>query len=390
MVIQQSQETGFGFTLRRAVKEARMSRERLAENLQCSSEAVDSWCCGRSRISPMLLHKLCSFLAAKGVNAGLLKQMYESALADHGFSPGWPPREIRATRFTLCLLGSLTHRKELAVMRMISDYLRGTDQTPLIFDCGDSVDTLLSYLRVAREIDASNIILCGLSLPHDIYRLALDKAGNVDTFVIFMLTDCPAEIVGAHKNAYAVSWSDYDLAYKAVTLLIEAGHTRIGTVHLTRYAARFQAYVQALKDNGIEPDPRTVIHGGDLSGYPSIIDQDFMLNLERFVLRDDVSAFFASTELLSLAVPVLLLKNGRVLHRDISLCGMAYSDWIGGGLHLPITYVCYPTDAVAHQVLDILLRWSITGRGFHENRYVDVSGMATRVDIGQGSIRRIA
>lgn len=57
----------FGSLLQSVIKEAQISRQFIADNLQCSIDAVDNWCCGRARISPSRLHQLCSLLTVKGV-----------------------------------------------------------------------------------------------------------------------------------------------------------------------------------------------------------------------------------------------------------------------------------------------------------------------------------
>ncbi|MBI2858316.1 MAG: substrate-binding domain-containing protein [Chloroflexi bacterium] len=381
----------FGEVLKSAIRETALSREALAGRLNCSHDAVDNWCCGRTLISPARLQELCSLLSTLGVNPKSIRQVYDEALRAYGFSPSWPPGESKAEKVTLCILGSQYYRKELSILKMVSDHLSIGGHKTLIFHCGDRIEALMSCLDLAYDIGMADVFLCGVTAPPDIYSLILDRLEKQDITAIFIRTDCPEKVVQAYGNAHAVTWSDYTLAYSATRELINAGHKRIGTVYLEKHKGRFEGYRQALRDAGVELRPEAIIDRGTIASYPSITDRRFMNRLERFVREDRNTALFAPTELMTLAIPILLLKNGGRPGEDVSVCGLAYSGWLGEALSLPITYLRYPIDAVAHRVSSLVLRRSTGREHAPENRYIDVSGLATRVDAAKpGSIRQIA
>jgi len=385
----------FGALLRKALKDSRITRGSLADYLQCSEDAINSWCCGRSRISPDRLSSICSLLSMKGsLSDSQVKQIYQKAIESYGFSPTWPPgNSATGKEITLCLSGSLSRRKELLALEIISGYLSKLNQQVFIFRCGNDIDTVLSCLDMVEGMVIGNVVMCGISLPPTIYTLILDKMNAHQIPVALVATDCPKEVVQSYRNAVAATWSNYELAYKATSSLIKAGHTRIGTVHLIKHEARLNGYLQALKDNNTTIDP-TLILQQSTSGTPvasqSITDEKLMGQLESFLLQDNATAVFAPSELLTLAIPLLLVKHGKRLYDDISLCGLAYRGWIGQGLHLPLTYLSYPIEEVTHKALEILVRSSMMGELSPEERYVDVTRMAKRVDHGKtGSIKTI-
>ena len=102
-----------------------------------------------------------------------------------------------------------------------------------------------------------------------------------------------------------------------------------------------------------------------------------------------MSAVFSPSELLSLIIPVLLTKNVRKLYDDISFCGFAYPGWVGQGLNLPLTYYSYPIEEVTHKALDMVMHHSLVNELPPEERYVDVTRLAKRVDKAGGSIKGV-
>lgn len=379
----------FGSLLKEILKGAHITRESLAEGLQCSVDAVDNWCCGRACVSADRLNELTSYLTTMKVNPLHVRRLYGEALRAHGFLLS-SHKDGKGIKFTLCLLGSLSHRKELRILQIMSDFMDGAGHKTLVLHCGERLEMVLSGLDLAEEIGAANLVLCGVSAPPDVYKLIIQKMDSQRTRVFHILTDCPVEVIDAHQNACAITWSNFGLAYKATSLLVQAGHSRIGTVRLEKQADRFSGYLQALKDNGIKLDEGMVIDSNLPVNASSITDERFMRELEKFVLQNRMTAIFAPSELLTLAIPILLLKHNKRLYYDISFCGLAYPGWIGQGLGLPITYLRYPTDEVGRKILKVLLRHSINEDGVLGEQFTDVTDLAKRIDMcKRGSIKPI-
>jgi DNA-binding LacI/PurR family transcriptional regulator len=384
-----SKTIAFGSLLREILKQTHISRESLADGLQCSVDAVDNWCCGRACISADRLNELTSYLTMMKVNPLDIRRLYEEAIRAHGFLLS-SHKDGKDVKFTLCLLGSLSHRKELRILQIMSDFMDEAGHKTIVLHCGERLEMVLSGLDLAEEIGAANLVLCGISAPPDVYKLIIQRMDGQCTRVFHILTNCPAEVIGTHKNAYAITWSNFGLAYKATSLLIQSGHTRIGTVRLEKQADRFSGYLQALKDNGIKLDEGMVIDSNLPINASSITDERFMRELEEFVLQNRMTAIFAPSELLTLAIPILLLKHKKRLYYDISFCGLAYPGWLGQGLGMPITYLRYPTDEVGRMILKVLLRYSANEGSVLGEQFADVTDLAKRIDMCKsGSIKPI-
>lgn len=281
---------------------------------------------------------------------------------------------------TLCVLGSLAYRKELSILQAISHHICDFNHTTLLLHCGDNVDMVLSSLDLTRQVHVVNLVLCGISLPADVYKVTLDKMEKQSCRVVLILTNCPADIIHSHSNAYAITWSYHDLAYRATNMLIQAGHTRIGTVHLEKYRDRWLGYLHAMKHAGIALDPSRIVEAGQLVSDTSIVDSDIMRRIQHFVLETDSTAVFAPTELLTLAIPIQIYKNQNKLQHVISVYGMAYPGWIGEGFNFPVGYIRYPIESVVQKALAILFQKPMTGSDSPESRHIDLTAFAAAVE----------
>lgn len=365
-----------GQHLQSALRDLNINRSELAETLECSIDTIDNWCSGRTRISTNIINGLCSFLNIKGLNVRQVDRIYQLFLASYGLSNSWPPNRDRHTQITLIALGSVAYRKELAMLEQVSNYLSDANHTTLIFQCGDRVQALLSCIDLANEIGAVNLILCGFFLPTDIYELILSKVHGQERFVSLLLTNCPKDVVYKYPNIYAISWSNYTLAYEATSFLIDQGHKNIGTVHLGKYPDRYSGYLAALQERGIDPNPELILEIVNLSGYDVLTNKAAMNQLDKHIKTKNMTAIYAPTELLTLVIPIKMLKNRPGFNKDLFIMGMAYPGWIVDSIDLPVTYICYPVEDLTRALLYLLLHRVTTKEDSPEQRYIDLTNKA--------------
>ena len=116
---------------------------------------------------------------------------------------------------------------------------------------------------------------------------------------------------------------NYQAAYRATRYLLEMGHRDIA--HITAPVAyqdsvddifkRLQGYQQALRDRGIEPDPRLVIEG-------NLQQQSGMLAVEMLMSRGrPFSAIFAANDQMAFGARLALYRRGIRVPEDVSLVG---------------------------------------------------------------------
>jgi len=112
-------------------------------------------------------------------------------------------------------------------------------------------------------------------------------------------------------------------AYNATCYLLEMGHRHIAHVTAPMYYygpitdvyQRYQGYVQALTEAGIEPDQRLVVEG-DLSRQSGLMALDALVGRER-----PFTAIFATNDQMAMGVRLGLHRRGLRVPEDVSLIG---------------------------------------------------------------------
>lgn len=117
----------------------------------------------------------------------------------------------------------------------------------------------------------------------------------------------------------AVVIDNYRAAYDAVSYLIKTGHKRIalatGRLELSIYQNRYQGYIDALKDHGLEIEPELIIH--ETNGTNSFY------YLTQKILKEDpaIDAIFASSDPKAIVVMRAIQDLGLKIPDDISVLG---------------------------------------------------------------------
>jgi LacI family transcriptional regulator len=112
---------------------------------------------------------------------------------------------------------------------------------------------------------------------------------------------------------------DYEGAYRATQHLIDLGHQRIahvtGNLLHTDAVKRRDGYLQALRDNGIEPVPELIAEG-------EYTEQSGLIAMEMLFGRGRTfSAVFAANDESAYGVRLALYRRGIRVPEDISLVG---------------------------------------------------------------------
>lgn len=167
------------------------------------------------------------------------------------------------------------------------------------------------------------------------------------------------------ENAYSsVSIADEEEAYRAVKELYDNGHRRIAAL-ISRAddhaisQLRYQGYVKALRESGIELDEQLVISAGTFDIY------DSYRAVEK-KLRDgaDFTAIFSIADNMAIGAMRALREAGKKVSEDcsvIAIDGLEVSEYIDP----PLATLCQPMEEMGRRSVEILLEL-IAGTG--ENR----------------------
>ncbi|MGV3614045.1 MAG: LacI family DNA-binding transcriptional regulator [Fimbriimonas sp.] len=150
-----------------------------------------------------------------------------------------------------------------------------------------------------------------------------------------------------------VNSNDYEGGRLATQHLIDLGHRRIahisGNEAVTTTAARRQGYLDALKDAGIEPDPRLLVHGGfSREGGAAATQQLLTLRSGR------PTALFCANDLC--AHGAMQYAQGKGVRVPEHLAVVGYDDtWYSTMTQPPLTTVSMAVETMGVQAARLLI-----------------------------------
>lgn len=234
------------------------------------------------------------------------------------------------------------------------------------------------YTMVMRQIASdADEIQCGAEMEREKRLLGIVFLGGCQDYTPERLRVLNVPFVCcSYSNKYgtldselysSVSIEDQDEAYRAVDILIKNGHKRIAALVSSTddgsiSQLRYQGYLKALSDNGIERDTELVI---ETDGF-SIADAYKAMENKLDNKDMDFTALFTIADVMAMGAMRALRERGKRVPEDcsvIAIDGIAVSEYI----HPMLSTLCQPVEEIGQKSVDILLDM-IEGRS--GNRHV--------------------
>lgn len=234
------------------------------------------------------------------------------------------------------------------ILRGILEGLEGTDYWPLFVDgrWQQVVEERALNMLVDRQVDG--IIVLGGQTPESKLR---EFASQKPLIVVARQLETMPE--------RAIYVDNFEAAYRAVNYLLERGHRDIA--HITaqmNYSMavddvnrRYQGYIQALEEAGIEPDPRLIVEG-NLQQQSGVLAVEMLLGKGRVF-----SAIFAANDQMAFGARLALYRRGIRVPDEVSLVG--FDDESSAAFMIPpLTTLQQPAvemgQAAAIGILDLI------------------------------------
>jgi LacI family transcriptional regulator len=218
-------------------------------------------------------------------------------------------------------------------------------------------DRELAVVNLMREQHADAVILVGAVVENDVYRARMVRFAAALDAVGSRLVLCGRPPLGPDVPATVVEYDNTAGAYAITSHLLSAGHRRIlylgGAVGHTTGEARVAGYRQALRDHGLEPDPRLESFGRfsrafGYRGLKEILDRDAGGD------TCDFTAVFAADDLVAAGALQALREAGRQVPADVSIVG--YDDIpLAADLNPPLTTVHIPHEELGRTAVRLAL-----------------------------------
>lgn len=238
------------------------------------------------------------------------KQNVNEAIEELGYKPNFLGRNLRksATNVILVLTPTAEHEfytKIITGMQKTATLL-GYELISSISDLSDLKQIKPLEMLYSRTVDAAVIFSTKMS-KQEVEKLSGE----------YNIALCCEGVKGA--DVLTVTVDDRQASFDATQALIDKGQRKIGLVCSDLFVEssekRMQGYLDALKENNIEPDEK-YIYKTDytvLSGKQSF---DYFMSLE-----SPPTAIYAISDLIAIGIAHSAVKNGVVLGKDLFLMG---------------------------------------------------------------------
>lgn len=217
--------------------------------------------------------------------------------------------------------------------------------------------------KIVKEKRLRGIIFLGGLFSHSEEKL---KKLNVP-FVFSTAGSIPENI--SKKQYSNIGVDDYKESMKMVDYLISLGHRRIAIIVAEPYEdsigqLRLEGYIDALKKNGIQPDPALVFQTSDEISHFSM-ENGYCTTRRLIGSGVDFTALYAVSDALAIGAIRALLESGRKVPDDISVAGYDGID-VSGYISPSLTTIRQPVEAMAKDTVKLLFD-IIAGKKDHQH-----------------------
>ncbi|NNE00817.1 MAG: LacI family DNA-binding transcriptional regulator [Pirellulaceae bacterium] len=218
--------------------------------------------------------------------------------------------------------------------------LAGTGYSPIFVDgrWNESTEVEVVQALLDRKVD-------GLVLIGEVPESTFDEVRQ----------QVPTIVVGRDLSdwKHCIFVDNRDIGYLATKHLIDAGHTEIamigGIEHHPDAKLRYQGYVQALRDAGIQPDPELYFCGNFSS-------QSGVMAIKSFLTRGkNFSAVFAANDAMAFGANLAFYRSGIRVPEDISIVGVD-DQAESAFMTPPLTTVRQPAAEMGNLAAEALLK----------------------------------
>ena len=246
-----------------------------------------------------------------------------------------------------------------AVIKTVSRALEERGYTMVLHFMDSDADEVKAGAILEREKKLRGLIFLGGRFDYSSAELSLIGV----PYVCVSYTNVFGSLDEGEYSS--VSLDDHDTARRAVEYLIRLGHRRIAALvpsvdDHSISELRYDGYLSALIDNGLEPDPALMEETGGLFEMPeSYAGMCRLLDRTR-----DFTALFALSDTTAIAAMKALQDRGLRVPEDVSVIaidGLAVSEYVTPTL----TTMVQPAEQMGRESVRILADMLETGQTRH-------------------------
>jgi LacI family transcriptional regulator len=284
-------------------------------------------------------------LSGRGYSSDASRSRVLKAAEELGYEPhiGASALKSQASPIVGVAIQDMSNPFYVDLVRGINAATRAASYVPLLFDSEESSEREAEILRVMLRVRVAGVLIAPSMTNLDLLR----RVQEHDIPIVQVDREAP----GLASDSVLVD--NFAGAYEATEHLLRLGHTRIGVIAgppaLTTGRQRLLGFEQAMRDHGIEQDPRYV----KVSDYRA--DTGAALARELISERPRPTAIFVHNNVLAERLLLALRDADLRAPDDIAVLGFDDVGW--AQLVSPsLTVVRQPAYTIGRMAAEMLLR----------------------------------
>lgn len=280
-----------------------------------------------------------------------------AAAAETGYTPNRLAASLRTARSgnIVAIIPDIGNSFDSDILKAIEMVAHSRGYSVLLGNTQGLHAREVEFAAMTRSHQADGIVLMSYRVPFDAAEMASQLPPMVGA----------CEYSG-HDGFPAVTVDDVAGAYDATRHLLELGHREIavitGDMATTSSRERVQGYTAALREAGVPPDERLIVHG-DYSSKSGAASTSKLFERGR-----RPTAIFCFSDEMALGCVYALRQKGLGVPGDVSVVG--YDDIVSARYYSPpLTTIAQPRREIGRQCATMLLD-SIAGAEVQNRRHI--------------------
>jgi LacI family transcriptional regulator len=242
----------------------------------------------------------------------------QRAVDEMGYRPNQFARSLKTQRGYAVgvIVSDLTNPFFTEIVRSLSHVLRDDGRAHFLCDTDHRLDLGESSLRMLADSHVVGLVLIGDSVPEDALRRYARRRSHVPIVAIereYDIEGVSMLLVDSELGAYSLTQHLLGQGHRRIAII--TGPTSGGGSATYGRAQRHVGYERALRDAGIEPDPRLAIEGN----FRYAGGQQAMRRLLGNGTMPD--AVFAANDMMALGAMSVIRDAGLRVPDDIAIAG---------------------------------------------------------------------
>lgn len=243
------------------------------------------------------------------------RQIIAKVIAETGYTPSAQARILRTKKTKLIgvIIPKIDSQAVSRAVLGINETLSKVGYQIILADTFNDEHKELEYLKIFQNNQVDGIILIATVFTNEHKKLL--KKLNI-----------PVVIVGQYLKGYSCIYhDDYNAAKDIIKILIGKGRKKIGYIGVnpndeSAGKARYQGYIEALKENAIEADHELM----KIAKFS--LDDGYSKAKDLIDNNPDIDSLFCATDNIAIGAMQYLKECGKKIPEDISIVGFGHTD----------------------------------------------------------------